>query len=162
MQTLVNICWERILVFLCLRGCFPPSDSQVKLLGQGGSCLSWRAATGKHGSYKEQVKPAERCRVFHAFISVRARPFIMLSQTLCPHITQVLAPLSVASGASQAKRAPLQCRGVHGQQNSQQSWPLRLSSAGAGLAALAYLAVASPARTRPLHLRALKADDEFC
>ena len=78
----------------------------------------------------------------------KARAFKMFIQSLLSPQAQARAPLLLISGASRGQRASVHCRGLHGQQNSQQSWPVKLGSAGAGLAALAYLAVASPAGTR--------------
>ena len=54
-------------------------------------------------------------------------------------------PLLANSGASRKKHASVQCRGLHGQHEAQDKWSLKLASAGVGAAALASLALASPA-----------------
>ncbi len=69
----------------------------------------------------------------------------MLGQPILSCEGRFQTPLLSNSGASRKKHASVQCRGLHGQQEAQDKWSLKLASAGVGAAALASLALASPA-----------------
>ena len=127
-----------------------------------GRCGKLLTLDGQLRGIGQVAQSCQGCETLHGALPYsrsKARAFEMFGQSLLSPQAQARSPLLVSSGASRAQRVSVHCRGLHGQQSPQHSWPLKLGSAGAGLAALAYLAVASPAGTRPPPLQALPADD---
>ena len=127
-----------------------------------GSCLSWKGSFREARKLQTALKKGKPCMLPSSIDTMQTNAFKMFKHSIVSCESHARAPIPVSTGASRARRATVQCRGLYGQQASQHSWPLRLGSAGIGLAAAAFLSSASPAGMRSSSLQALFAVDDAC